>query len=134
MPTVTADKIIGKGLIAKVTVSKLNGSFSKIGTFAPGEAIGVVYSYIQRGTNLYWMIQPTNGAAFYVLHGAGRFEITDDIRNAIKEQEAERERERRDAEIQQKGAFVYYFERYGKIVLAVAVGAYLLNTYIKKKA
>lgn len=134
MPTVTADKIIGKGLIAKVTVSKLNGSLQKIGTFAPGDPVGVVYSYIQRGTNLYWMIQPTNNAAFYVLHGAGRFEITDDIKNAIREQQQERERERRESEIQQKGAIPYYFEKYGKIVLAVAVGAYLLNTYIKKKA
>lgn len=134
MPTVTADKIIGRGLIAKVTVSKLNGSLAKIGTFAPGEPVGVVYSYIQRGTNLYWMIRPTYGEPFYVLHGAGRFEITEDIKNAIREQQQEREQERRESEIQQKGAVSYYIEKYGKVVLAVVVGAYLLNTYIKKRA
>jgi hypothetical protein len=134
MPTVTADKIIGKGLIAKVTIAKLNGALSKIGTFAPGDAIGVVYSYIQRGTNLYWMIQPQYGAPYYVLHGVGRFELTDDIKNAINKQKVEREKENRETEIQQKGEIPYYLEKYGKIVLAVAVGAYLLNTYIKKRA
>ena len=45
MPTITADKIIGKTLIAKVNVSKLSGTFNKVATFAPGETIGIVYSY-----------------------------------------------------------------------------------------
>lgn len=132
MPTVTADKIIGKGLIAKVAIAKLNGSLQQIGIFRPGDAIGTVFSYIQRGTAVYWMIQPTSGQPFYVQHGAGRFEITDDIKNAIEQQRQEREREAREEEIRQKGAIPYYIEKYGKVLLIVGVGAYLLNSYIQR--
>lgn len=133
MPTITADKVIGKNLIAKVAISKLNGAFQKIGSFAPGSNIGIVFSYIQRNGQVYWMIQPEYGQPFYVLHGPGRFEITQDIKDAQKEQQIEREKEQREREINAKGAIPYYVEKYGKFLLIVVAGAYVLNTYIKKK-
>jgi len=134
MPTVSADKIIGKSLVAKVTIGKLNGALIKIGTFPAGSNIGNVYSYIQRNGQLYWMIQPTYGDPFYVLHGPGRFEINEGIKDAIKDQQNEREREQRESEIAAKGAVPYYIEKYGKFILLVVAGAYIINTYIKKKA
>lgn len=133
MPTISADKVIGKGLVAKVTIAKLNGALQKVGTFPTGSNIGVVFSYIQRNGQVYWMLQPEYGQPFYVLHGPGRFEITEDIKGAIKEQQNEREREQRENEIKSKGAVPYYVEKYGKFILLVVAGAFIINTYIKKK-
>jgi hypothetical protein len=131
--SVTADKILGKGLIAKIKVPKLNGSLQVIGEFLPGEAVGVVYSYIQRGTKLYWQIQPTFGQTYYVEHTNKSFELTDDIQNAIRKQELEREKEKRENEIEIKGAIPYYIEKYGKILILAVAGIVIIKTLIQKK-
>jgi hypothetical protein len=134
MPTVTADKIIGKGLIAKINIPKLNSNFTKIGEFKNGDAIGVVYSYIQRGTKLYWLFEPgINQAPFLVEHGSNRFIITDDIRNAMNQQELERDRELREQEIANKGVIPYYIEKYGKWLVFIIAGTVIIKTLINKK-
>lgn len=134
MPTLTADKIIGKGLIAKTTIPKLNSSLTKIGEFKNGDAIGIVYSYIQRGTKLYWLFEPgLNKPPFLVEHGTNRFVITSDISNAIKEQELERDKEIRDQEIATKGVIPYYIEKYGKWLVLIIAGTIIVKTLINKK-
>lgn len=133
MPTVTADKIIGKGLIAKVSVPKLNSALTQIGIFKPGASVGVVYSYIQRGTKLYWLIQAADQAPYLVEHKQGIFEITEDIANVIRQQQLEREKELRDIEIEQKGAIPYYIEKYGKFLVLIIAGTILAKTLIQKK-
>jgi hypothetical protein len=133
MPTVTADKIIGKGLIAKVDIPKLNSSLIKIGTFKAGESVGVVYSYIQRGGNIYWLFQPTNQRPYLVEHKANRFIITDDIKNVIRQQQLEREKELREIEIEEKGVIPYYIEKYGKYLVLVIAGTVIIKTLITKK-
>jgi hypothetical protein len=135
MPTVTADKIIGKGLIAKITVPKLNSSLIKIGEFKPGDPIGVVYSYIQRGTKLYWLFDEpgTNKPPYLVEHGSRSFVLTDDIRNAIREQEGRLDRELREQEIANKGVIPYYIEKYGKWLVLIIAGTVIIKTLINKK-
>lgn len=133
MPSVSADKIIGKGLIAKRNLNKLDGSLKVVGTFKAGQSVGVVYSYIQRGTNLYWMFQPDFMPPYYVLHSAGNFEITDDIANVIRQQKLEREKELRDKEIEIKGAIPYYIEKYGKFLVLIIAGVYVTKSLINKK-
>lgn len=134
MPTVTADKIIGKGLIAKKNIPKLNSSLTKIGEFKSGDVIGVVYSYIQRGTKLYWLFEPgMNRPPFLVEHGTNNFVITDDISNAIREQQLQREKELRDQEIANKGVIPYYIEKYGKWLIIVIASTVIIKTLINKK-
>jgi len=134
MPTVTADKIIGKGLIAKINIPKLNSNLRKIGEFKNGDTIGVVYSYIQEGGKLYWLFEPVfNQPPFLVEHGPNRFIITDDIRNAITEQQLEREKEIREQEIANKGAIPYYIEKYGKWLILIIAGTVIVKTLINKK-
>jgi hypothetical protein len=131
--SVTADKIIGKGLIAKKNIDRLNSSLQKIGVFKPGESVGVVYSYIQRGGKLYWLFQPDFMPPYLVEHTSTSFQITDDIANVIREQKLQREKEIRDAEIAIKGAIPYYIEKYGKFLVLIIAGAYIAKTYITKK-
>jgi hypothetical protein len=134
MPTVTADKIIGKGLIAKINIPKLNSSLRKIGEFKNGDSIGVVYSYIQEGGKLYWLFEPGfNQPPYLVEHGTNRFIITDDIRNAITEQQLEREKEIREQEIANKGVIPYYIEKYGKWLILIIAGTVIVKTLINKK-
>ena len=133
MPTVSAEKIIGKGLIAKQTVKKLNSLLQPIGEFSPGDPVGVVYSYIQRGGKLYWLFQPDFMPPYLVEHTTTSFEITDDIKNVITKQRLEREKELRDEEIKIKGAVPYYVEKYGKFLVLIIAGVYLSKYLIQKK-
>ena len=131
--TVSVNKIIGKGLIAKKNVDRLNSSLQKIGTYKPGESIGVVYSYIQRNGKIYWMFQPDFMPPYLVEHTSTSFQITDDIANVIKEQKLQREKELRDQEIEIKGAIPYYIEKYGKFLVLIIAGVYLTKSFITKK-
>lgn len=134
MPTISADRVVGKGLIAKVTIAKLNGTFNRIGTFEKGEPIGNVYSYVMRDGKLYWMFYDTFDRPYYVQHGEGRFVITDAIKSEVKKQQAELKAEEAEELKKLKGELPYYLEKYGIWIIASIAGIVLLNTYIKKKA
>lgn len=135
--TVSADKIIGKGLIARVRMPAYDGSLTRIQwQFEPNDPIGTVYSYVQDRGKLYWMIwdRVNNKKPFYVEHGQGRFVITDAIRQAIRQQRLETQNLSREEEIKIKGAIPYYFEKYGIWVLGAIAVIALGREYIKKKA
>lgn len=90
MPTFSAADIVGKTLIAKETVpvySLPNAAVASnlIGSIAPGESVGVVYSWIggNEGKPLYWQFESTAGGFYYVMHKAGRFDV-----RALKDQGA----------------------------------------------
>lgn len=134
MPTVSADKIIGKTLIAKVNISKLSGTFNKVATFAPGETIGIVYSYVMRDGKLFWLFYDTFDKPYYVQHGQGRFEVTDTIRTEIRKQRAEQQQQEAEQLKKIKGEIPYYIEKYGIWIIGSIAAVVLLNTYIKKKA
>lgn len=134
MKNITADRIINKTLIAKVTIAKLNGTFNKIGTFAPGSTIGIVYSYVLRDGKLYWMLYDAFDKPFYVQHGAGRFQITQPIKSELRKQKAELSAEEAEALKNTKGEIPYYIEKYGIWIIGSIAAIVLLSTYIKKKA
>ncbi len=72
--TFNADQIIGKTLFANspVNIYTLPDVSSVVmATIQPGQPVGVVYSYIQRGTNFWWQLSPGG----YVLHQTGLFDI-----------------------------------------------------------
>ena len=129
MPEITADKIIGKTLFAKKNLNRLNSSLVKIGTITAGSPIGQVYSYIQRGGNVYWQFIDFNNKPYFVLHTPESFKFTGDVKQAVEKQKQEIE----NIQKQEKGSIPFYIEKYGKLILLYGVGAYLIATYIKSR-
>lgn len=129
MPEITADKIIGKTLFAKKDLTRLNSNLVKIGTIVAGSPVGQVYSYIQRGGQVYWQFIDFNNKPYYILHTADSFKFSGDVKQAIEEKKQEIEKQ----EKQEKGSVQFYFEKYGKIILLYGIGAYLIATYIKSR-
>lgn len=129
MAEINASKIIGKTLFAAKQLDKLSAGLQKIGVFKPGETVGVVYSYITRNGQVYWMFYDAFSKAYYVKHSADSFKFTKDVQNALQEQQIQEEKEL----IEKKGAIPYYIEKYGKWVLYSIVGVALFRTYYKYK-
>ena len=129
MPEITADKIIGKTLFAKKNLTRLNGSLVKIGTIVAGSPVGEVYSWIQRGGNLYWAFNDFSNKPYYVLHTPDSFKFSGDLKQAVEKQKQEIE----NIQKQEKGSIPFYIEKYGKLILLYGVGAYLIATYIKSR-
>lgn len=129
MPEITADKIIGKTLFAKKNLTRLNSSLVKIGTITAGSPIGQVYSYIQRGGNVYWQFIDFNNKTYFILHTPDSFKFTGDVKQAVEKQKQEIE----NIQKQEKGSISFYIEKYGKLILLYGVGAYLIATYIKSR-
>ena len=129
MPEITADKIIGKTLFAKKNLIRLNSSLVKIGTITAGSPIGQVYSYIQKGGNVYWQFIDFNNKPYFILHTPDSFKFTGDVKQAVEKQKQEIEKIQK----QEKGSIPFYIEKYGKLILLYGVGAYLIATYIKSR-
>jgi hypothetical protein len=129
MPEISADKIIGKTLFAKKDLVRLNSNLVKIGTIVKGSPVGQVYSYIQRGGNVYWQFIDFNNKPYLILHTADSFKFTGDVKDAVQEQKKQSEK----IEKQEKGSIPFYIEKYGKWVLIYGIGAYLVATYIKSR-
>jgi hypothetical protein len=89
MPEITADKIIGKTLFAKKDLIRLNSALKKIGTIVKGSPVGQVYSYIQRGGNVYWQFIDFNNKPYFVLHSADSFKFSGDVKQAVEQQKKE---------------------------------------------
>lgn len=131
---ISADKVIGKTLIAKTSVEKLNWLRQKTGVYKTGDVIGVVSSYVQLGTpNIFWVIGPyiagRPDSQFLVQHEKGRFQITDEIKAGIQAEKDEIEKKK----LADKGAFRYYVEKYGLVILLVIAGTILGKTALQKK-
>lgn len=129
MPEISADKIIGKTLYAKKNLDRLNGSLVKIGTIAKNSPVGVVYSYIQRNGNLYWMFYDFNNKAYYIKHTSDSFKYSQDVQQVVKEKQIETQKK----DIENKGSVPFYIEKYGKVILLYGIGAFLLATFIKSR-
>lgn len=129
MPEINASKIIGKTLFAKKNLDRLNSSLVKIGTIAAKSPVGIVYSYIQRGGNVYWQFVDFNNKFYYVLHTPDSFSFSSDVKEALEEEKQEKEKKL----IETKGSVPFYIEKYGKFILLYGIGAYLIATYIKNK-
>ena len=129
MPELSADKIIGKTLFAEKQLDKLNSNLTKIGTFAKGSSVGVVYSYILRNGSVYWMFYDVSNKPYYVKHTADSFKFSGGVSEAAQQQQLEKEKQL----IQDKGVVPYYIEKYGKWVLLAFVGVAIFKGYLKYK-
>ena len=134
MATYSANEIIGKTLIAKRPVElyrAANDSATSIYTVEPGQTIGKVFTYLSPGTNrkyLYWGFYDENNRAYYTPHITGNFDIS-----SLNEQGAltVQEQAEQAAEAEQTTSDKIF--KLVKLLALYGVGAYLLNSIIKKK-
>jgi hypothetical protein len=134
MPTFTADQFIGKTLIAKKKVPIYNQVGGQPYKYAnAGDYIGIIYSWVggNNGQPLYWMMESNTGKNILVKHETGVFDVrTGDIKSL---EQKDKEAATKD-EIEQKGKFLYYFEKYGKTVLITIAAVMIVKEVIRSKA
>lgn len=78
MPTFSANDILDKTLIAKKTVAirrSPDTTAPVVFNVKPGETVGVVYSWVQRGGHLWWMYYDNQGGTYYTIHEPGLYDI-----------------------------------------------------------
>lgn len=129
MPSITADRIVGRKMYAKRNVDGYNLPDKPnkiIKTFQPGQLIGTVYSWVQRPDGLYWMFEIGN-TFVYVKHVTGSLEVPE-LPNIIAEIEKKAEQEKFD----QLGPIRYYVEKYGKYIVGAVVLAIIIPTLRRK--
>lgn len=134
MPEISADKVIGKNLVANRKIDKLNYSLVKIGEFRAGDNVGKVFSYIVRGGSVYWLFDTGFGEKYAVKHETGAFKISEGIREAIEKEKEEKKAEKEEEKKKTKGIIPYYIEKYGLWVLITIAAVTIGKEYIRKKA
>jgi len=129
----SADKAIGLTLYAKkpIKLYRIAAYGTPYETIAAGGLVGVIRSWVVRSGNVWWAFKDGAGADYYAQHGADNFELTDEIQTAIDRQESAEQQILTDEEIAAKGKFVYYFEKYGKVVLLSTVGLVVFAQVMK---
>lgn len=141
MPQINVDLLINRTLYAAGPVDILDGSLRVIDRRSAGQVVGDVDSYITRGGVVYVTLKPYQRVRLVKVQGAPlTLSKADAEAVALRQKAKERQelaplREAEEAaQKEEKGTFLYYFEKYGKVALVVLVGAYLAGTYIKKRA
>lgn len=141
MSTVSADKIIGKSLIAKRKVLVYDLPDGKVyGEVKPNGFVGQVYSYVVRPSGIWWQLV----GGKYVKHETGAFQQTDEIRTAqdiykieqtaqLKKAKIAAEQDIIDAEIEQKGKVGYYVDKYLPLIILGFVAVPVVKSIIQKK-
>ena len=112
MSSVSADKIIGKSLIARKTVKVYNlPDGSVFGEVKPNGFVGQVYSYITRPSGLWWQLI----GGKYVKHETGAFQQTDEIRTAQDIYRIQQDVEKRKAKGAAERDIVVHLEKLAAI-------------------
>ena len=133
--TYSAADIIGKTLFAKgykVNLRRGASSDSEIvGQTQPGEAVGVVYSYIMQPDGLWWQIDRPAGAAVWARHNKDAFDI-----EALKQQGVqtteEKIKEAKEAEMT-TGEKIFSFAKKGLTIAAIVAAGYFIFKELKAK-
>lgn len=86
--TLTADQVIGKRLYAKRKYKTRSYPNSPdFQEYDPG-FVGVVYSWVQNGLDVWWAFEYTNGEIYYVKHEPGLFSQENLISQFTPEEQA----------------------------------------------
>ncbi len=78
MADFTADQIIGKSLVANKPVPlyrRVSTEQAPIYEVGAGKSVGVVYSYVMNGDNVWWMFYDANNRPYYTPHERGAFNL-----------------------------------------------------------
>jgi hypothetical protein len=127
----TADQLIDKEIY---NGSKSTKGYNALGvpikTFAPGQSLGIVYSWIKKdalkGYALMFYEDAKNfKKPYYIRFVDGPFKATPEIKKIQQKEKIAEEKEI----IKDKGPFAFYIEKYGPYLL----GTIILIAIIKKK-
>ena len=123
--TIGVDKIIDQQVIAVQSVKGYSGDFTTVRyTFAPGQTIGNVYSYVQDNNGNEWLMFYVNDNDYnnflptYVKADASSLSVPalpDILQKIAAQDEAD--------QIAQKGVIRYYIEKYLPYIIGAAVVA-----------
>jgi len=132
MPNITADKVVNHLMYAKANVNATDATGSKtVKSFAPGELIGNVFSYVEINNDLYWLFYLTQADyndfnAVYVKHDANKLDLPD--LPSILQQIAD---EKKAAIIAKDGIVSYYIQTYLPYIIAAVVISIALPAIVK---
>lgn len=139
--TYNAGEVIGKSLIAIIRVpvysNWLPGKETVIGYVEPGNTCGVVFSFVggNNGIPLYWMFLTPDKTAYFIKHDPNAFNTTNVIQQMqvdwIKSLEGKAQAAVMAQEIEEKGAFMYYLEKYGAMALYIGGGYFVFKEVMK---
>jgi hypothetical protein len=120
MANYIAKQIIGKHLYAKNDLTAYEGYPLSKNTFKifSGQDIGLVFSYLTNTSDgkLYWMFYDENKKPYYVAQGTN-IELGVFDKKTIPSQEQLADDVLKQKEIEDKGSFIYYAEKWGGRVL-----------------
>lgn len=124
----SAAQVVGKTLNAKRTVQAFTQPDGKTvaRTFRAGQPVGVVYSWVETPSGLFWMFQPgISSQPYFVKHQTGTFEVVGGkaILDKIREEEEKEKRE-------QKGVVQYNVDKYLPWIIGGGVLVYALPTIL----
>jgi hypothetical protein len=127
----TADKLIDKEIFAgdkKVKGYNASGIVKK--TFDPGQSLGIVYSWLNLSSLktpvlMFYEDAKNFKNPYYIKISDGPFKAGTEIKKEIKKEKIAEEKE----QLNDKGPFAFYLEKYGPYVL----GTIILIAIIKKK-
>jgi hypothetical protein len=130
--TITADQVVHHDLYAKTNVNGYDATLSRVkSTFNAGQLIGNIYSYIQRGSNVYWVVYVNsqdfaNQSPTYILHETGKLDVPDlpNIMQAIADKQ-------KQDQIDKVGIVQYYLDNYLPYIVGAIVVAIVLPKIIK---
>jgi hypothetical protein len=127
MASYNPDELIGKTFypIKRVFAYADASTIDKpIYFFDPGTPIGVVFSYLNKSSGIWWQFK-RNNKSFFVKHEQGLFDLKD-----LKEQGLQTEKEKAEAEAEANKSFLDKIFDFGKksatgiIIVLLAVYAY----------
>lgn len=74
--TLTADQVVGKYLKAKKPYREYAGypNSNDFQDIPAGQIVGLVFSWVMRGTSVWWQFKYTDGGMYYVKHEKGLFD------------------------------------------------------------
>jgi hypothetical protein len=125
MPTITADKVLGRSMYAKGNVAGVDASGKQIKTFSDGQLIGVVDSWVNFSDGLYWSFY-NNYAPYYVKHDGNKLSLPA-LPDILKQISAEEDKKK----LQTKGVLQYNIDKYLPWIIGAAVIAISLPTVSK---
>lgn len=122
-----ASEIVDKTLIANSDVPIKRGvqeSFPVVYVAKRGASIGVVYSWVLHGGDLFWMFYDTYNKPYYAKHKAGLFSI-----NALQQQGSQTEQEKKEEQEAAENPIFSAITKMFKPVILAAAAFFIIKAF-----
>ena len=139
MATFNLKSILGKPLTAKVATKfyrEASDNAKPYASVAAGQYMGNLYSWINPGPrtkSLWLMFYDTQNKPYYVRYSSNLVSATELKKQGIKDVEKETKEEKEKADLESKGAFKFYLEKYAPFLIAAVFLVPLGKKIIDKK-